>query len=606
VTTAPAQQNSPQDPSLVLEPGGQRHRQLAKATATAIFDAYETYDHRFKAITQRARQRFEECDWHAHQRDARERLELYTQIINEIVGGLRTMLGDDVTGKRIWEDARQIYARLITRRNDLELAETFFNSVTRRIFTTIGVDENLEFVWFGATWVPSGETPDIFDVFVRLNTTESLIQTILKCYHFQGGWADLEGDAAKVAQELDNYLGQAWDSPEFDRIEMLKSVFFRNKGAYLIGRIRCRNRITPLILPLLNTSAGIVADAVLMTENSASMVFSFTRSYFHVEADNPGELVGFLKSIMPLKPIAELYTSLGYNKHGKTTLYRSLYRHMGNSTDRFQIARGAKGMVMTVFTLPSYDVVFKVIKDRFAYPKTSTRQEVMESYRLVFQHDRVGRMVDAQEFENLTFHRDRFSEELIDELLKVAPSSVKVTEDEVVFKHLYTERRLYPLDLYIKEMGMEKAIAAVVDYGHAISDLAAANVFPGDLFIKNFGVTRHGRVVFYDYDELCLLTDCNFRRMPESSSYEDEMSAQPWFSVGKNDIFPQEFERFLWFPEPLRKVMNEKHGRLFTVEFWQGMQQRILSGEIVDIFPYPEENRLNQQSLPPCEKTHDS
>ncbi|MCB9137843.1 MAG: bifunctional isocitrate dehydrogenase kinase/phosphatase [Caldilineaceae bacterium] len=574
------------------EAAGQRDRQLAKATATAIHEAFDTYHRRFKSITKRARSRFERSEWHENQSDSRERLELYSQTINEIVGGLEAMLGDSVTGKRIWEDARAIYARLITRRNDLELAETFFNSVTRRIFTTIGVDEHLEFVWFGATWVPSGETLTIFDVFTRLNTTASMMRVILQGYDFSVGWADLDGDAERVAQHLEAYLSQAWDSPDYDRVEMLKSVFYRNKGAYLIGRIRCRNRIAPLVLPLLNTERGVVVDAVLTTESAASMVFSFTRSYFHVEAQNPGELVGFLKSIMPLKPIAELYTAIGYNKHGKTTLFRSLYRHMGNSTDRFQIAPGAKGMVMTVFTLPSYDVVFKVIKDRFAYPKTSTRRQVINSYRLVFQHDRVGRMVDAQEFENLSFHRDRFSEELIEELLKVASNTVQVTEKEVILKHVYTERRLYPLDLYIKEMGLEKASAAVIDYGNAIADLAAANIFPGDLFIKNFGVTRHGRVVFYDYDELCLLTDCNFRTMPQSDSYEDELSAQPWFSVAENDIFPEEFEQFLWFPEPLRTVMRRRHGHLFTVEFWQEMQQRIRAGELVDIYPYPDKDRL--------------
>ncbi len=305
-----------------------------------------------------------------------------------------------------------------------------------------------------------------------------------------------------------------------------------------------------------------MVDTVLLSEAEASVVFSFTRSYFHVDVDIPGDLVGFLKSILPLKPVAELYIAIGYNKHGKTERYRALYRHLGNSNDKFEIARGAKGMVMTVFTLPSYDVVFKIIKDRFAYPKTSTRAQVMERYKLVFKHDRVGRMVDAQEFEYLTFSRDRFSEELLAELQTVAAETVTVTGDEVVIKHLYTERRLYPLDLYIKEMSFEKAREAVIDYGNAIVDLATANIFPGDLFIKNFGVTRHGRVVFYDYDELCLLTDCNFRKMPEASSYEDEVADQPWFSVAENDIFPEEFRKFLWFPGPLRKVMEEHHRRL--------------------------------------------
>lgn len=251
-------------------------------------------------------------------------------------------------------------------------------------------------------------------------------------------------------------------------------------------------------------------------------------------------------------------------------------------------------MVMTVFTLPSYDMVFKIIKDRFAYPKTSTREQVMDRYKLVFKHDRVGRMVDAQEFEGLTFNRDRFSPELLAELQETAANTVAITDDEVIIKHLYTERRLYPMDLYIKEMSFERAKEAVIDYGHAIGDLAAANIFPGDLFIKNFGVTRHGRVVFYDYDELCLLTECNFRKMPASRDYDDELSDQPWFPVAENDIFPEEFRKFLWFPAPLRKVMEEHHSQLFTVEFWQALQQRVNTGELLDFFPYDANKRFRR------------
>ena len=372
--------------------------------------------------------------------------------------------------------------------------------------------------------------------------------------------------------------------------------------AYLLGRVRKRNRILPIILPLLNLGerpdGGIVVDTVLLSEDDASVVFSFTRSYFHVEADVPGDVVGFLKSIMPLKPVAELYIAIGYNKHGKTERFRALYRHLANSNDKFEIARGAKGMVMTVFTLPSYDMVFKIIKDRFAYPKTSTRAQVMDRYKLVFKHDRVGRMVDAQEFEYLTFNRDRFSQELLDELLAVAANTVAVTSDAVIIKHMYTERRLYPLDLYIKEMGFEKASAAVIEYGNAVADLAAANIFPGDLFTKNFGVTRHGRVVFYDYDELCLLTDCNFRQMPAARDYDEEVADQPWFSVAENDIFPEEFRRFLWFPEPLRKVFEEHHGWMFTPDYWRTLQQRTSAGELIDFYPYDQKHRFHRDLIP--------
>jgi isocitrate dehydrogenase kinase/phosphatase len=569
-------------------------RSLARYAAATICSAFDDYHNEFKAITRRSRERFERQEWAQWQDDAVERLGLREAMVQRVVTGLRVMVGEQALNTHVWAAIKDAYARFINQRKDVELAETFYNSVTRRILTTVGVEPGLEFVWFGATTIPTGDTP-IVRVYSQVNTLESMIKTLLHDYAFAVPYQDIDGDAQRVARVMEEQLCGYWDTPDFDVVEMVKSVFYRNKGAYLVGRVRKRNRVIPIILPLLNTDAGIIVDAALFSEEEASVVFSFTRSYFHVEVEIPGDLVGFLKSILPFKPVAELYIAIGYHKHGKTERYRALYRHLNNSNDKFEIARGAKGMVMTVFTMPSYDMVFKIIKDRFAYPKTSTRAQVMDRYKLVFKHDRVGRMVDAQEFEGLSFSRDRFAPELLQELQEVAANVVTVTDDVVIIKHLYTERRLYPLDLYIKEMSFEKAKAAVIDYGHAITDLAAANIFPGDLFIKNFGVTRHGRVVFYDYDELCLLTDCNFRKMPESTRYEDELSDQPWFSVADNDIFPEEFRKFLWFPAPLRRVMEEHHSRLFTVEFWRGLQERTSAGEILDFFPYDQGKRFRRE-----------
>jgi isocitrate dehydrogenase kinase/phosphatase len=575
----------------------QRTRQLARAAATAIYGAFESYHASFRAVTQRARIRFAQRDWAGAQRDAVERLELYGVVVNEVVAGLRTLLGPAAAQRHVWHAIRDVYGALIAQRNDLELAETFYNSVTRRIFITVGVAPDIEFVWFGATYLPSGNETPVHRPYVKLSTSQAVMTAILADCDVGTAFENLARDAARAAAVLDAGLVEAWGSPDFDVIQMLTTVFYRNKGAYLIGRIRRRNRVLPIVVALLHGVQGVRVDTVLLTESDASLVFSFTRSYFHVEVDHPAELVGFLKSIMPLKPVAELYTAIGYNKHGKTALYRDLYRHLGNSNDRFEVAPGAKGMVMAVFTLPSYDVVFKVIRDRFADPKSISRQEVMERYRLVFKHDRVGRMVDAQEFEYLTFSRDRFSAALLDELLDAAAQSVEVADGQVIIRHLYTERRLYPLDLYLKEMDLDKARAAIVEYGNAICDLAAANVFPGDLFFKNFGVTRHGRVVLYDYDELCLVSDCTFRTMPQARTFEDEMAAEPWFPVGKNDIFPEELRTFLWLPKPLRATLEEAHGELFTVEFWEEMQARHRAGEILDVFPYDQEKRFRDSAF---------
>jgi isocitrate dehydrogenase kinase/phosphatase len=300
---------------------------------------------------------------------------------------------------------------------------------------------------------------------------------------------------------------------------------------------------------------------------------------------------------MPRKRIAELYTSIGHNKHGKTELYRDMLHHLASTEDKFEIARGQRGMVMVVFTMPSYDVVFKLIKDRFDYPKTTTRREVMAQYHLVFQHDRVGRLIDAQEFEHLKFDRKYFSEELLEELLQVAPSIVKLEDDYVVIRHAYVERRVTPLDIFLCEEDEVHSYPAVLDFGNTIKDLAAVNIFPGDMLLKNFGVTRHGRVVFYDYDELAWLSECHFREVPKSDNYDDELSAEPWFSIGENDVFPEEFHRFIGLNGPLRQLFIEQHGDLLGINFWKQMQTRLNNGEIIEILPYQENKRLHHKSL---------
>jgi len=340
-----------------------------------------------------------------------------------------------------------------------------------------------------------------------------------------------------------------------------------------------------------------VVDAVLLTENEASIVFSFTRSSFHVDVEAPHDVIRFLKSIMPVKRVAELYIALGYNKHGKAELYRDLVHHLQRSTDKFAIAPGDRGMVMLVFTMPSYDVVFKVIRDTFAYPKTTTRRQVMDRYQLVFKHDRAGRLVDAQEFEYLAFPRDRFSDDLLTELADGAASSVIIEDNRVIVKHLYTERRVTPLNLHLWHVDEAAARDVVLDYGQAIKDLAATNIFPGDLLLKNFGVTRHGRVIFYDYDELCLLTDCNFREMPPARDLDEELASEPWFYVGPNDIFPEEFLTFIGLQGGMRDVFLQAHRDLLGPGFWTKMQAWHKAGEVVDIFPYRPSRRLHADRL---------
>nr|WP_290666955.1 bifunctional isocitrate dehydrogenase kinase/phosphatase [Ardenticatena sp.] len=565
---------------------------LANIGAHAIFDGFLTYRRRFEAITARARKRFEKRDWHGARQDATERLDLYREVVNGLVYDIRETLAERLHNKLVWASMKAVYSGLIDERDDWELAETFFNSITRRIFATVGVDPQIEFVHTDFAAPPTPSRYPIYRTYGRTWSIAELVLAILNDFAFDVPYEDVERDAQQIATRITDYLRTSGALRVIDRAEVIDAVFYRDQAAYLVGRLFCGPFLVPLVIALHNRRRGVLVDAVLLDENDVSILFSFARSYFHVHAPRPYDLVHFIKKMLPRKRIAELYISLGFNKHGKTELYRDLLYHLATTSDRFVIAPGTPGMVMTVFTMPTYDLVFKIIKDQFAPPKTTTRRDVMERYRLVFRHDRAGRLIDAQEFEHLRFDRAHFDDHLVDELCRVAASTVQADEVSVVVRHCYVERRLIPLDMYLQAADEAAAEAAVIEYGQAIKDLAAMNIFPGDMLLKNFGVTRHGRVVFYDYDELGLLTDHNFRHLPKPRDEEEALSAQPWFHVAPNDVFPEEFPRFWELTGRLREVFLAHHGDLFTVEFWRQMQERHRRGDIIHILPYREACRL--------------
>jgi len=573
-------------------------RHIDHETATEIvLNAFRQYQSAFERTTLRGGDRFIERDWRGAHQDVVTRIELYRNAVEQVVTSLKKRIHPEDVSSELGRGIKEGYLREIADRDDQELAKTFFNSAIRRVFETIGVDPHSEFVDtdFEALSVGSGACPECRQVLFR-GSIRGLVEDILNMFESEIPLADPNLDFDLATEEINSRFRAMGINLGHAAIEIHDSVFYRNKAAYIIGRIQLENSVLPLVFALLNEDKGIYVDAVLLTEEEISVLFSFTRSYFRVQAERPWELVRFIKTLIPSKPVSEIYTSIGYHKHGKAELFRELQRSMQRSNDKFVIAPGEKGMVMTVFTLPSFDVVFKVIKDRFDYPKKTDRRAVQERYQLVFRHDRAGRLIDAQEFKYLKIDRDRFSGSLLSELRKSASRSVHINDHHVVLKHVYTERRITPLDIFVREAGESEARDVVRDYGNAIKDLAATNIFPGDLLLKNFGVTRHGRVIFYDYDELCLLLDCRFKVMPPAQSIEDEMSAEPWFYVDENDVFPEEFGTFFRLRKPLRQVFASCHRDLFELEFWQHMQQKLRDGQVMSIFPYHTDRRLRQRA----------
>ncbi|MBK9359872.1 MAG: bifunctional isocitrate dehydrogenase kinase/phosphatase [Rubrivivax sp.] len=578
--------------------------------ANAMLDGFNRHYRLFREASAAAKGRFERSDWHGQQRAQRERIEFYDQRVNEAVDRLRGEFHVDELSMDSWQQVKLHYIGLLTDHHQPELAETFFNSVTAKLLHRSYFRNDFIFVRpaVSTEYIENDEPTATPTYRAYYPTRETLHETMARIVHnFQLSceFDDLQRDVAAVLEALQarvNLRFSEWRLRANFQIQVLSSLFFRNKGAYLVGKVINGFTEIPMCLPLLYTPAGkLVIDTALFSEDELLLVFSFARAYFMVDMEIPSAYVQFLRSLMPRKPRAELYNALGLQKHGKNLFYRDLLQHQRHSSDRFRIAPGIKGMVMLVFDLPSFPYVFKVIKDFYPPQKDTTREQIKGKYLLVKQHDRVGRMADTLEYSNVAFPRSRFEPELIDELKHFCGSLVEEDGDMLVIRHLYIERRMIPLNIYLhdaSEAGDGEAIErAVVEYGNAIKDLVAANIFPGDMLWKNFGVTRHGKVVFYDYDEIEYITDCNFRRVPTPRNEEEEMSGEVWYAVGPKDVFPETFGPFLLGNPGVREVFMKHHADLLDAAFWQTHKDRIKAGHVHDVFPYEPGKRFASQRL---------
>ncbi|MBV8659002.1 MAG: bifunctional isocitrate dehydrogenase kinase/phosphatase [Burkholderiales bacterium] len=568
----------------------------AVAIASALIEGFDKHYTIFREVSCAAKERFEQADWHAVQRAAKERIRFYDERVDECVQRLHEEFHADWLDDDIWQEAKLLFIGMLVNHKQPELAETFFNSVCCKILHRNYFHNDFIFVRPAvSTEYIESDPPTYRSYYPRVGGFFNALAEIVQDFGWRRPFADLERDIGYVIASAQAHVGGTWPEIEANfQIQVLSSAFYRNKAAYIIGKAVNGSLEYPFAIPVLHDADGkLYLDTILLEPKRIAILFSLNRAYFMVEMTSPSGYVGFLRSMLPFKPKAELYTMLGLAKQGKTVFYRDLMYHLRHSQADFIITPGIRGLVMLVFTLPSFPYVFKVIKDEIAPTKDVTKEIVRAKYLLVKQHDRVGRMADTLEFSNVALPKSRFTEELLHELRTLAPTLLEEDDDEVVIRHLYIERRMEPLNLFLNRATTAQLEAAVEDYGNAIRELATANIFPGDMLFKNFGITRYGRVVFYDYDEIEYMTDCNFRTIPEAPTPEMEMASEPWYPIARNDVFPEEFGRFLLGPSEIRRVFMQHHRDLLQARFWQDKQARIRAGRVEDFFPYPQELRFS-------------
>jgi isocitrate dehydrogenase kinase/phosphatase len=577
----------------------ERRSSLPLEMARSILAGFDKHYRLFRDAALQAKVLYERAAWSEISALSQRRVLMYDARVQEAVDALLERFAQ-ARDEALWPAIKQAYIGLLQEHKQPECAETFYNSVACQVLHRRHYRN--EFIFWRpavATEHLEGETPSYACHYPLVDGLRRTLRSIAASFGLRNPWENARRDLRNVVHALRQQFPRPARAHPDLQLQVLRSLFFRNKGAYVIGRIINGHQEVPFAVPILQNARGeLYADTLLMGEDRLLVLFSFARAYFFVDMEAPAAFVSFLRWLMPRKPRAELYMAVGLAKQGKTLFYRDLHYHLKHSTDRFVTAPGIKGMVMLVFTLPSFPYVFKVIRDRFAPPKEVDRETVMQKYLMVKLHDRVGRMADTLEYSLVALPLERFEAALVEELRRECGSIVEFDGDELVIGHVYIERRMQPLNLYVEECRQlsdeESLRAALYEYGQAIKQLAGAGIFPGDMLLKNFGVTRHDRVVFYDYDEIQPITDVQFLRIPPARSYEEELSAEPYWRIGEHDVFPEQFDCFLVSDPRARAMFYEHHRDVLDPEFWKAKQALVRAGEQEDVFPYPQECRFKR------------
>jgi len=255
-----------------------------------------------------------------------------------------------------------------------ELAETFFNSVTTKILHRSYFNNHYIFARPAISTEFIDSYPPVYSTYPPVYSSyypqdgglRATAKRIIEDFDWQRPFADLDGDVDCIAHAALKHLGGQWPKMEVNcQIQVLYSAFYRNKTAYIIGKAINGYQEYPFALAVRHNRAGrLFIDTLILDPWRISVLFSLSRAYFMVDMEVPSGYVQFLRSIMPNKPRSELYTMLGLGKQGKTMFFRDLVSHLRHSNDQFIIAPGIPGLVMLVFTMPSYPYVFALLPVR--------------------------------------------------------------------------------------------------------------------------------------------------------------------------------------------------------------------------------------------------
>ena len=557
------------------------------------FDAYYSESRHIPALAQQA---FENRDPGQSLELSRRRLSIYSEVIEALGPKLLQSFPDLNKNEKLWKKVEKIYLPLIKGRYESDLASAFVNSARRMVCQG-------EWLFVDYGFIQPAKKPADFSKDIRRDypggakVSAETVWDILKIPGFKIFYQDIQEDAHLIADKVNRDLklgGRKADAVK--SIQMINAGFFRNRGAYLVGRIQLKDdSFKPFIIALLNDKDGIYADAVLTSRAHAHNIFSSTLANFHVTNARYHELAAFLHTIMPRRSLGLHYSTIGFNHVGKVAVMNEIKDQIFENMEKFEPAVGHPGTVAIAFSSPSSTYTLKVLRDKptaqYKWGKFEGTQSVFNKYNRVHEINRTGSMLDNLIYYNLRFDDDWFDKPLLEELLSQASETVIRHGNTIIFKHLITQAKMIPIPTYIKSATRAKARMAIANLGHCIKNNAAANVFNKDLDARNYGIGDYMKVYLFDYDALEPFTTIKIRT--NQDRFDGEEDVPDWFFEEGEVFLPEEIEVGLRIEDrELSKYFRDVHGDLLTVEYWEGIQQTLKDGYVPATSAYPEDCRL--------------
>ena len=558
---------------------------------------FDLFYSRFQVITESAKTAFETRDYQASLIISKKRLSLYSDSMYKLGENLSDAFSPISRDQGLWEVIEEKYRQLVRNRYEGDLALAYIHSVRRALL--LGEWSPVDYSFDVPSKANKNYSDFLFETFHTEAITTDLLLDILRVPGFNVQYRELKVDAMLAAQRVKGDLDDRFSTYKIQKIEVIKGEFYRNRGAYIVGRIVLDNLSNvPLVIALLNEEKGIYVDAILTSESAAFNIFSTTRANFHVNNEYYHELSEFLHSIIPKRSLGLAYSTIGFNHFGKVAVMEELKEELLSNDGKFDFAIGFKGTVAIGFQSRQSGYNLKVIRnsptEQYKWGMFEGVPSVLEKYSRVHVINRTGSMLDNIIFYRVKLERIWFTNALLEELLNEASECVTLQGNFLFFRHLIVQRRLTPLPVYLETSSQAESEAAVINLGHCIKNNMAANIFNKDLDARNYGVGVFGGVYLFDYDALEKFTEVKIRT--NQNQFEGEEEIPEWFFEDGVVFLPEEIESGLRIPSrSLRRLFREVHGDLLKVDYYENIQNELRVGKVPSVRVYPERYQIKKK-----------